>query len=113
MSRIGLKPQDIAIGRRVYYYEYANRFENSEPEEAIITNGVVEVGGTLCCFINIRSSVVALSNLSMEKFPEKHMSAKKRRAKQRYADFIALDDCFGCTFGEYVKYRIYERVEGK
>ena len=111
MGKIGIKVQDVVIGRKVYYYPWCNQFENDEPEEAIITNGPVEIGGTLCCFINIRSSCVALSNLSTEKFPKKSMSAKKRRAKERYARFLALDDCLGISFGDYVKYRVYERVE--
>lgn len=104
---IGLKVQDVKVGQEVYYYEWADRYTNSKAEKATITSGPVEMaGGKLCCFIDIRNSVVALSNLSFECLPEKHLTEKQRRSKERYQDYIHRD--LDCTFAEYIKWGLYK-----
>ena len=110
-NRIGLRPTDIEIGKRVYYYPVVGKFNNSKAEAAIIESDVCEICGTLCCKIDIRSSVVALDNLSEEEFPEKHLSSKKRRAKERYQRFLELDGCWTSDFGEYIKKGWYKDLE--
>jgi hypothetical protein len=106
---IGLKVHDVEIGKRVYYYSYVGDFDNSEPLEATITGGPCEICGTLCCNIDIRTSVVALDNLSFERVEKKSLSAKKIRAKERYAKWEQADGTYdGITFGEYLKYGLYK-----
>ena len=107
-NRIGLKVQDVCVGKHVYYYAWADEYENSKPEEAVITDGVCEIGGTLCCRIDIRSSVVALRNLSEERIPARHLPARKRRSKARYQRFLELD---GDDFGEYIRNGWYKDAE--
>lgn len=110
MSRIGLKPQQIEVGKKVYYYAYADKYQNSEPKEATITNGVHEICGTLICWIDISTSCVALSNLSFECLPEKHLTARQIAAKERYAMYDQGDGVYdGISFGEFLKCRMYER----
>lgn len=104
---IGIKVQDVKVGRPVYYYSYAGKFTNSAAEKATITSGPVELpGGELCCRIDIRNSVVALSNLSFECLPEKHLTRKQLEAKERYQDYISRD--LDCTFFEYLKWGLYK-----
>jgi hypothetical protein len=55
-----MKKKDIRIGKKVWYYPILG-FE--EREEAVITSDIVEGCGTTCCFIDIRTSVVAIENL--------------------------------------------------
>jgi len=110
---IGLKVQDVEIGKRVFYYPWVDELENSKGEPAVITSGPCEISGTLCCRIDIRSGVVALRNLSEENIPEKRLSAKKRRAKSRYQRFLELDGCWTDNFGEYIKNGWYKEVENK
>ena len=107
---IGIKVQDVEIGKDVYYYSYADKYENSEPKKAVITSKPYEICGTLCCKINISNAVVALSNLSFEYIPEKHLTSRKREAKERYAMYENGDGIYdGITFGEFLKYRMYKR----
>ena len=110
-NNIGLKAQDIHIGKKVYYYSWCDEYENSEPLEATITGGVCEIGGTLCCNIDIRTSVVAIRNLSEEKYPKRRLTAKKRRAKSRYQRFLELDGCWTDDFGEYIRNGWYKEAE--
>ena len=53
-------PQQIEIGKKVYYYPDKG---GDKREEAIIESECFSVCGTQCCFINIRGSVVAIENL--------------------------------------------------
>lgn len=55
-----MKKKDIIVGKKVWYYPILG-FE--EREEAVITSEPVEGCGTTCCFIDIRTSVVAIENL--------------------------------------------------
>lgn len=110
-NKIGLKVQDVQVGKRVYYYSYVDKYCNSKPEPAVITSGPCEICGTLCCKIDIKSSVVALNNLSEECVPEKHLSAKKRRSKERYQRFLELDGCWTDDFGEFIKNGWYKDLE--
>ena len=52
--------EKIKVGKKVIYHPILN---DKDGEEAVITHGVFEVCGTLCCMINIRSSCVAIENL--------------------------------------------------
>ena len=111
---IGLLVQDVVIGKKVFYYSFVGEDYNSEPQPAVITSGPCELCGTLCCGINIQNSIVSLSNLSEVEYPEKKspldgLSAKKRKAKDRYQLWLHSDSDW--TFGEFVKYRIYENYE--
>ena len=108
---IGLKIQDVKIGKRVYYYSWVNDHENPEGRPAVITGEVREVCGTLCCNIDIISSVVALSNLSEENVPAKRLTAQKRRPKARYQRFLELDGCWTDDFGEYIRCGMYKYVD--
>lgn len=107
---IGIKVQDVQIGKRVFYYPFANKMENSEPEAAVITSEPIEMpSGTLCCMIDIRSSVVALSNLSETEYHERRLTSRQRRAKDRYAKYAYADGTYdGISFGEYLKYGLYK-----
>ena len=104
---IGIKVQDVQVGRQVYYYSYAGQFTNSSPEKATITSGPVEMpSGELCCFIDIRKSLVALSNLSFECLPERHLTKKQLKSKERYQKYIHRD--LDITFAEYLKWGLYK-----
>lgn len=56
--------EEIIIGTPVWYYPI---LDNSKREEAVITSGPYEMCGTVCCKISIRSSVVCIDNLEMQK----------------------------------------------
>ena len=105
---IGLKVQDVEIGKRVYYYSWVDDQENPKGEPAVITGGPCEVGGTLCCNIDICSGVVALSNLSEENVPERHLTAQQHRSKTRYQRFLELE---GDDFGEYIRNGWYKYLD--
>ena len=98
--KIGLRVQDVHPGKHVYYYAWVDEYENSEPVEAVITSGPCEVGGTLCCRIDVRSGVVALRNLSEERVEKCKMTSNKRRSKEHYQRFLELDGCWTDDFGE-------------
>ena len=105
---IGIKVQDVQVGKQGYYYAYADKFFNSVAEKATITSGPVELpSGELCCRINIRGSVVALSNLSFECLPAKRLTEKQRLAKERYQDYLSRD--LDCSFAEYIKWGLYKK----
>lgn len=55
-----MKVQDIQVGKKVKYHPDlgSKRFE-----DAIITSGPYEICGSICCKIDIRSSVVDIENL--------------------------------------------------
>ena len=55
-----MNKEDIKIGKKVWYYPILG---NTRREEAVITSEPVEMCGTTCCFINIRTSVVDIENL--------------------------------------------------
>ena len=106
---IGLKVQDVEIGKTVYYYEWVGEFENSEPQETRITGNACEICGSLCCMIDIRTSVVCLDNLSFEPVPKTVMTRKKAQAKERYSKYANADSEYdGISFRDYLKYRMYE-----
>ena len=106
---IGLKVQDVEIGKTVYYYEWVGEFENSEPQEARITGNACEICGSLCCMIDIRSSVVCLDNLSFESVQKTVLNRKKAQAKERYAKYANADGEYdGISFRDYLKYGMYK-----
>ena len=45
---IGIKVQDVKVGRPVYYYSYAGKFTNSAAEKATITSDPVELQAENC-----------------------------------------------------------------
>ena len=109
MRRIGIKVQDVEVGKKVYYYPYADEFTNAEPKEAIITSGPHEICGSLVCWINVSSSCVSLDNLSFDYYKEQKLTRKKKRAKTRYSKWYNSDGEYdGISFGEYIKYRMYD-----
>lgn len=55
-----MNKEDIKIGKKVWYYPI---FGGTERKEATITSEPIEMYGTTCCFIDIRSSVVDIENL--------------------------------------------------
>lgn len=55
-----MKKQDIKIGKSVKYFPILG---GNKYEEATITGGPYEMCGTVCCMIDIRSSVVDIENL--------------------------------------------------
>ena len=52
--------EEIIIGKTVYYYPILG---GRHKEEAVITSEPFAMCGTMCCEIDIRSSVVAIENL--------------------------------------------------
>jgi hypothetical protein len=52
--------EEIIIGTPVWYYPTLGL---PKKEEAVITSEPYEMCGTICCKINIRSSVVCIENL--------------------------------------------------
>jgi hypothetical protein len=52
--------EEIIIGTPVWYYPILGL---PKKEEAVITSEPYEMCGTICCKINIRSSVVCIENL--------------------------------------------------
>lgn len=55
-----MKKEEIIIGTPVWYYPFLNC---KEKKEAVIINGPFEMCGTVCCKIDIISSVVCIDNL--------------------------------------------------
>jgi len=55
-----MKKEEIIVGAKVLYYPILGL---PTKEEAVITTGPYEMCGTVCCKINIRSSVVCIENL--------------------------------------------------
>lgn len=55
-----MKKQDIKIGKSVKYFPILG---GDKYEEATITSEPYEMCGTVCCKIDIRSSVVDIENL--------------------------------------------------
>lgn len=55
-----MKKNQIVIGKKVWYYPILG---GSERKEAVITSGPYEMCGTVCCKIDILSSVVDIENL--------------------------------------------------
>lgn len=55
-----MKKEEIIVGTKVWYYPTLG---DSKREEAVITSGPYEMCGTVCCSIDIRSSVVCIDNL--------------------------------------------------
>ena len=109
MKRIGLKVQDIEIGKKAYYYAYADEYSNSGPKECVITSKPYEVCGSFVCWIDINSSCVSLDNLSFNYYKEQKLSSKKRKAKERYAKWINADGEYdGIPFVDYIKYQMYK-----
>lgn len=103
-----MRVQDVQVGKQVFYYSFADKYENAEPEPAVITSGPIQLAsGELCCMIDIRPAVVALSNLSEDKVPARRMTTRKRMAKERYQRFLNGDGIYdGITFGDFCKYKL-------
>jgi hypothetical protein len=55
-----MKKKDVRIGKKVWYYPVLGL---EEREEAVITSEPIDLYDTICCFINIRTSVVAIENI--------------------------------------------------
>ena len=55
-----MKVQDIQVGKKVKYHPILG---NRQFEDATITSGPYDICGTICCKIDIRSSVVDIENL--------------------------------------------------
>lgn len=55
-----MKADKIKVGRSVWYYPILG---GSKREPAVITGGPYEMCGTICCKIDIVSSVVDIDNL--------------------------------------------------
>lgn len=55
-----MRINDIIIGKKVWYYPI---LEDTKREEVVITSKPFDVCGTTCCFIQSRTSVVAIENL--------------------------------------------------
>lgn len=55
-----MKKKDIIVGKKVWYYPILG---DTGREEAVITSEPLEMCGTTCCSIDIRSSVVDIENL--------------------------------------------------
>lgn len=55
-----MKKNQIVIGKKVWYYPILGGIER---KEAVITSGPYEMCGTICCKIDILSSVVDIENL--------------------------------------------------
>lgn len=55
-----MEKEDIIVGKKVWYYPILG---GSKREEAVITSEPFEMCGTVCCKIDIRSSVVDIENL--------------------------------------------------
>ncbi len=55
-----MKKAKIEIGKKVWYYPILG---GSERKEAVITSEPYEMCGTVCCKIDIISSVVDIENL--------------------------------------------------
>lgn len=55
-----MKKAQIEIGKKVWYYPILG---GSERKEAVITSEPYEMCGTVCCKIDIISSVVDIENL--------------------------------------------------
>lgn len=55
-----MKKTDIVIGKKVWYYPILG---GSERKAAVITSVPYEMCGTICCMIDIVSSVVDIENL--------------------------------------------------
>ena len=55
-----MKKSQIEVGKKVWYYPIEG---GSERKAAVITSGPYEMCGTICCKIDILSSVVDIDNL--------------------------------------------------
>ena len=55
--------EEIIIGTPVWYYPILGL---PKKEKAVITSGPYEMCGTVCCNIDIRSSVVCIDNLEIQ-----------------------------------------------
>lgn len=55
-----MEKEEIIVGKKVWYYPILG---GSKREEAVITSEPFEMCGTVCCKIDIRSSVVDIENL--------------------------------------------------
>ena len=55
-----MKKHEIVKGKKVWYYPILG---GSERKEAVITSEPYEMCGTVCCQIDILSSVVDIENL--------------------------------------------------
>lgn len=58
-----MKKEEIIVGAKVWYYPILGL---PTKEEAVITSGPYEMCGTVCCKIDISSSVVCIDNLEKQ-----------------------------------------------
>lgn len=102
--KIGLSKGVVnnSLGKEVYYYSYADRFENDEPVKTKITSEVYNTSGNETCFIEGITGIVSISHLSFEYYPKRTLSKRKREAKECYADFLSSETSL--SFVEWVKH---------
>ena len=55
-----MKKSKVGIGKKVWYYPILGGIDR---KEAVITGGPYEMCGTICCNIDIISSVVDIENI--------------------------------------------------
>lgn len=55
-----MKKEEIKKGKKVWYYPILG---GEKKEAAVITSEPYEMCGTICCTIDIRTSVVCIENL--------------------------------------------------
>lgn len=96
MNKIGLNINDIEIGKEVYYYPWYDEItkENAEPIKTKITYGVRLISNINMCHVEDVSGAVALSHLSFNYIPKHVLTAKKRKSKERYAEYLRVADCY-------------------
>lgn len=107
---IGLSKYTVnnSIGKEVYYYSYADRFENAEPIKTTIKSEVHSISNNDTCFIDSISGVVSITHLSFNYYPKRTLSKKKREAKECYADFLSSETSL--SFVEWVKqYKLWKK----
>lgn len=100
MATIGILIHEAKIGKEVYYYSWKDRWTNPEPKKTKITGEVYQIGGQPTCMVEDVSGVVALTHLCFEYIPERKLSAKKIRAKERYRDYLRSESSL--SFGEWI-----------
>jgi len=61
--KLKMEKEEIIVGTKVWYYPILG---DSKREEAVITSGPYEMCGTVCCKIDIRSSVICIDNLERQ-----------------------------------------------
>ncbi len=74
-----MKKEEIIVGTKVWYCPILG---DSKKEEAVITSGPYEMCGTVCCNIDIRSSVVCIDNLKNWQYNEQYENTRYREKSE-------------------------------